>query len=219
MTTYDWIALAIFLLQYAGYHILYFNIAENKKWITRESTVRKYRKAWVEEIANSQNHIFAVQTIRNLEMLNTFLISLTMLIIGGIVSILSVNVNWLEDLDWITLVKLLKIHPIAIKLFVALTLMVIAFMSFIFSLRINYNMNFTISMSGIRKEDLSFQVEQVQRSARHFIIGIRALYHAIIPAIWILDTTLMIFTTLVSVIVLFRFDFLKGKRLTDHDTW
>lgn len=212
MRPYHWFALVVFLLQYAGYHYILFVVAEKRKWITRESIIREYRRKWVEVIARDRNHLLAIQSIRNLEMLNTFLISLTMLMMGGIISVFGANLDWVKDFEHGEHMLFLMNHKVAVKLLVALGLLTVAFFNFIFSVRINYNMNFTISMAGEGPMNLGFLVEQVQRSSRHFIIGIRALYHIIIPMVWIIDTTLMLATTVVAVVLLARFDFLLGDR-------
>lgn len=216
MRPYHWFALAVFLIQYFGYHYLLFGIAEKRNWLTRESIIREYRRKWVEVIARDRNHLLAIQSIRNLEMLNTFLISLTMLMMGGIISVFGANLDWVKDFEHGEHILFLMNHKVAVKLLVALGLLVVAFFNFIFSVRINYNMNFTISMAGEGPMDLEFLIEQVQRSSRHFLIGIRALYHIIIPMVWLIDTTLMLVTTAIAVFLLVRFDFLLGSSARKH---
>ncbi len=70
-------------------------------------------------------------------------------------------------------------------------------------------MNFTVSTAGENPQDLRLQYEQVQRQARHFITGIRALYHSLMPLVWIVSTTGMLMLALVSTYLFYRFDYWK----------
>lgn len=220
MRTWDIIAFIIFFIQYAGYQYIYFFLAHKLKRPIRETTIQRYREEWLNLVIQSSQPILAIQTIRNLTMANTFMISLTMILMGGIVSIFSTNLNWLTALESGRYLDFLRDHPVAIKLLIALFMLLVSAFNFTFALRILYNMNFTTSASVSFPEFRSFQNEQVRRQARHFITGIRALYYFIGPIMWIIDPFAMILFSVTTTVLFYRFDFLKQHEvMTSLDTF
>ncbi len=211
MKLLDFIALSIFVLQYAGYHLVFLKISKQKRWETRDRLIGFSRKQWLEVIIKQNNPLLGVQTIRNLTMTNTFLISIALIVAGGLFSIFSNNINWLETLEKGSYNEFLALHPVAIKLLVALTMLIISATNFLFSLRILYNMNFTISSSVIA-ENVSLHLEQLERHNKYFIVGIRALYFFIGPMFWIIDPVAMIVFTTIATFLYFHFDFIKISR-------
>jgi uncharacterized membrane protein len=215
MTTADLFALMILIIAYFGYSFFYLHALASPRFIVRENLIDAYRRKWVETIARDKNGILGIQTLRNLEMVNTFLISLTMLMLGGIISIFSAKLNWMDLLESGNYIEFLKEHTVAIKLIVALFFILEAFYNFLFSLRVQFNMNFTVSMASEMKTDLNYIINQAIRQARYFILGIRALYFAIAPLVWIISPYAMILLLVVLVLSLFQFDFLHKKKHPD----
>lgn len=216
MKTLDFAAFAVFLISYISYQIYFFYMShERKNKLTRESIILEHRKAWVRILKRDKNSILAIQTIRNLEMIHTFFISLNVLLMGGIISLFSVNAEWLSLLESGRYVHFILSHSLAFKLLAILLMLFISFINFIFSLRICFNMNFTTSTVGEELIDESFQVEQVQRQARHFITGIRAIYFTLPLLVWIISTEGMIIYTMISTLFLYRFDFKKIPKSVD----
>lgn len=212
MRTIDYIAFALFILQYIGYQFVYLRLAGKEGWQTREMVIQEHRLRWLKIIVDSDQPILAIQTIRNLTMTNTFMISLAMILMGGIISVFSANLNWLATLESGEYMEFLSGHPAAIKLLVALVMLLIATSNFTFGLRILYNMNFTMAAS-VAAPRLVFHEEQLARSSRHFISGVRALYHFIAPMIGILDPYAMIAFTFLTTYLFFHFDFEKSSRV------
>ncbi len=202
----------IFLLSvYFGYRLLYLYALTAPGWTVRENVIDSYRRQWVYAIARDKNGILAIQTIRNLEMLNTFLISLTMLIMGGIISVFSANLNWMQLLETGEYIRFLEEHPAAIKLIITLAFILESFFNFIFALRIQFNMNFTVSMAAEPGSNPDFLVSQALRQARHFILGIRSLYFSVAPLVWLISPWAMAIVLIILTMSLFRFDFLSRK--------
>jgi uncharacterized membrane protein len=212
MQPYDIFAFVFLIVFYLGYRIFYIYALNDPKWDVRENLIDEFRRKWVDTIAKDKNGILAIQTLRNLEMANTFLISLTMLIMGGIASVFSANMNWITLLESNQYLAFLNEHPVAMKLMVSLALIMEAFFNFIFSLRIQVNMNFTISMANDSGQYLEFLHNQAHRQARHFILGLRALFFAVAPLVWIINTTVMIALLLFIIVSLYRFDFASRVR-------
>lgn len=214
MTNYDYFGLGLFLTLFFGYQYTYFFISHNLKKETRENKINKYRQYWLEIIIKENQSTFAIQTIRNLTMTNTFLVSLTMILMGGMISVLSANLNLIQtiesidQLDSTTYIDYLQHHPVAIKFIIGIFMLLISAYNFTMTLRILYNMNFTASSAMRLPEAKDFQLDQLRRQARHFITGLRSLYFFFGPMLWILDTTVMIVFTVVATVSFLRFDFM-----------
>jgi len=218
MTNYDYVGLGIFLVLFFGYQYTYFFISHNLKKETRESRINKYRSHWLDIIIGENQSTFAIQTIRNLTMTNTFLVSLTMILMGGLISVLSANLNLIQTLETIdrldsgTYFDYLRQHPVAVKILVGIFMLLISTYNFTLTLRILYNMNFTASSAMRLPEAKDFQLDQLRRQARHFITGLRSLYFFFGPMLWILDTTVMIVFTVFATVSFLRFDFMHKIR-------
>jgi len=211
METIDYIAFGLFILQYAGYQLLYLSLSKKHVWETRDRVIGSYREKWLSIINKTDQSILAIQTIRNLTMTNTFFISIAMLLAGGLVSIFTTNPNWIQILEKGLYLEFLLTHPAAVKILVALSLLIISATNFIFSLRILYNMNFTTS-AAVGLDSYSFHIEQIERHNRHFIVGVRAIYYFIAPMLWVIHPLAMILYTFTATYIFFHFDFRKIRR-------
>jgi len=217
MKLYDYSALLFFILSFFGYQYFYFLAAYKYNRTTRETIINGYRELWLKKIIAENQPIIAIQTLRNLIMTGTFLVSLDMLLIGGIASILSSNINFVQSMnvingiDFHTFLLYLHEYPAALKIFVTIFMLLLSAYNFTIMVRILYNMNFTTSATS-KDENIQFQLEQIRRQARHFITGIRSLYFAIGPLIWLIDTTLMLVFTAVITISFYRFDFATDRK-------
>jgi len=211
MKSFDFIAFLIFLIEYSGYQFLYFYLSHGHKHITRESKIQKYRETWLQLVIKERQSILAVQTLRNLTMTVTFLISLTLILVGGIISVFSANLNWLHALDTGNYISFFTEHHAALKLLIACIILLIATFNFIFSLRILNNLNFTIVAAIEQADDISFQLTQLKRQSRYFITGVRAITYFLAPMIWIIDPLAMLIFSTAATLLFFRFDFLSKK--------
>jgi len=220
MTNYDYIGLIIFLTFFFGYQYTYFFISHNLKKETRESRINIYREHWLNIIISENQSTFAIQTIRNLTMTNTFLMSLTMILMGGLISVFSNNVNMIQTLDSINrldpenYLNYLENHPVFIKVMVGIFMLLISTYNFTMTLRILNNMNFTASSVMRLPDAKEFQLDQLRRQGRHFITGLRSLYFFFGPMLWIIDCTFMIIFTIIATVSFLRFDFLHKIKKT-----
>ncbi|MDH4224397.1 MAG: DUF599 domain-containing protein [Deltaproteobacteria bacterium] len=211
MTNYDYLVLAFFVFQYLGYQLIYLWVYDSEWFTTREKVLFHYRERWFRGVIKDNNLILAIQTIRNLEMVTTFLGSITMLMVGWIVSLFINTPEWLTTLSKGDYQLFFDTHPLAVKLLVTLILWLVAFFNFIISLRITFNMNYVLASPVTEEEDLSFQFDQIQRQIRYFFIGIRAIYFSIAPLMWLIDTNLFLFTSLMATVLSFRSDFMRNR--------
>lgn len=216
MKNYDYWVLGIYVFSYAGYEILYLFLSGSVKWMTRERIIAQYRVQWYRSILRAKNQLLAIQTIRNLEMVSTFLSSVTLLMMGGVVSLFTANADWIAMLQSGSYGELLDQYGVAVKLLVAFLMLTISFFNFIFSLRVCFNMNFTLSVPMDPDANLSLQIEQIQRQARNFKAGLRGMYYVIPLMAWIIDTSAMLVLTLVTTFLIFRNDFFKGTAPQDY---
>ena len=207
----DYIAFLVLIFQYVGYHAFYIYISKRKNWVTRDKIIGGYREKWLQVIIQDENPLIAIQTIRNLTMTNTFLISISMILSGGLFSVFSVQLDWLQVLEKGQYLQFLDHHPVAIKILVALIFLITSATNFLFSLRVLYNMNFTMSSSHLASAT-GLQLEQLERHNKYFIIGLRALYFFIGPMLWIIDPIAMIIFSSIATFLFVRFDFIKAER-------
>lgn len=209
MKPVDYIALSLLVGQYFIYQFFYEYISDRYFGKTRESIIARYRMHWLNVVLESEQPLLGIQTIRNLEMVHTFLITLVMIMLGGITSVFSTNLNWINDLADGTYLEFLAKHTVAIKLLTAIGFLMVALFHFIFGLRICFNMNFTVA--GARKSCSqpikNFINNQVKRQARHFILGVRAMYYSLFPLIWIVDVWAMILLSIFITYLFYRFDY------------
>jgi uncharacterized membrane protein len=219
MTLYDSFALALFIILFFGYHYTYLFISYSLKKETRERKIDQYRKRWLELIIERNDPTFAIQSLRNMIMTNTYLISLATILMGGMVSILFANKNLLNALDALEQVDIpgylyyLAGHPVAIKILLGLAILLLAIYNFTISLRILNNLNFTAPTVIKLPGALEFQTEQIRRQAKHFFTGIRSLYYFFGPMLWIFDTTAMVVFTVITTIAFLRFDFIPRVKI------
>ena len=211
MKIIDYIGLALLLGQFFIYQYYYVRISDNQFGKTRESIITHYRWSWLNYILDTENPLLGIQTIRNLEMVHTFLITLTMIMMGAISSVFSANLHWINDIENGTYLNFIKNHVLVIKLLVAMGFLMMALFHFLFGLRICFNMNFTVAGS---KKTCSLQMKQfignqVKRQARHFIVGVRALYYTLFPLIWVINVWAMIGLSFFITYLFYRFDYGK----------
>ncbi|MDH4199723.1 MAG: DUF599 domain-containing protein [Spirochaetia bacterium] len=214
MIATDYVALGLFLILFFGYNSTYFFISHNLKKETRESKINVYREKWLEIIIAENQSTFAIQTIRNLTMANTFLMSLVMIMMGGLISVISSRLDLISTLETInqvdsrTYLLYFESHPAVIKILLGLFVLLISAYNLTVALRILYNMNFTTSSAMRLPEAKNFQLDQLRRQSRHFITGLRSLYFFFGPMLWIIDTYAMIIFTIVVTVLFLRFDFI-----------
>jgi uncharacterized membrane protein len=132
-----------------------------------------------------------------------------MIMMGGITSVFSANLNWINDLALGSYLDNLGKHTVAIKLLVAMGFLMMALFHFLFALRVCFNMNFTVAGSNkfCPMPMKRFIGNQVKRQARHFIAGVRSLYYTLFPVIWILDVWAMIVISFFTTYLFYRFDY------------
>lgn len=215
MTTYDYFAFVVYLILFFGYQYTYFFFSHKLRKNTREYKINSFREHWMDLIIERKEPILAIQTIRNLTMANTFLMSLVMIMMGGLFSVMFAHAEFAEtvgkiqDLNAETLLNYANDNPAHIKISLGIFMLLLSGYNFTITIRILYNLNFTASSALKKSEEREFQYEQLRRQARHFITGIRSLYYFFGPMLWLLDTTAMIAFTIVTTIAFFRFDFIS----------
>ncbi|MDH4248356.1 MAG: DUF599 domain-containing protein [Deltaproteobacteria bacterium] len=208
MTSYDFFALFLFGFLYSSYQV-FFLLAPVLGLQTREHIMAKYRVQWVEGIFKNENPLLAVQTMRNLEMVNTFLSSMVLLMMGGVVSVFFNNPEWLKALNGQDYADFLVSNPLPTKLLVLLLVLSISFFNFVISLRITYNMNFSMTVPLRSEEGQTFQLDQVHRQTRYFFVGVRSLYFSTAPLLWVLHVHLFVAASLGAAMFTLRSDLFR----------
>jgi len=218
MYAYDYVALLFYILCFFGYQYYYFRVSYAGTKKTRETINHELRKNWLAFAMERKEPLIAIQTIRNLIMTGTFLISLNMLLLGGIGSIISSNevffksVLVIQDIQIKELFQDAKSKLSILKIFVSIFMMLFSAYNFTGMIRILYNMNFSITAAIYEGTQVDFQLEQIKRQSRHFNKGIRALLFSIGPVLWLLNTTVFVIFTLTITISFYLFDFNTSRK-------
>jgi uncharacterized membrane protein len=217
MRDIDYWSLALYLALYLGYHVAYLVLPRNFGFFTREWRLGLIREAWFRSILRLGQPILAIQTVRNLIMVHSFFGSVTLLLLGGVFSYLFATFDLLEVLETGGYLTLIEEHAIVVKLLLSLLVVLVSALNFLMGLRVCFNLNFALGGVMEPEADISFQMEMVQRQARHLMVGVRSLYFSGPLLLWVLHPTLLVVTTVAITVLLFRFDFLKDRRRRQRD--
>ncbi|MES0488448.1 MAG: DUF599 domain-containing protein [Leptospirales bacterium] len=204
--------LGLYFACFFGYQYYYFRVSYGGAKKTRETVNNELRKNWLTLAIDREEPIIVIQTIRNLIMTGTFLISLNMLLLGGIGSLISSNEMYLDsltlirDMDVLELLNKMGDHFNIFKVFISIFMLLYSAFNFTGMIRILYNMNFSIPAAIYDKSDVHFQMEQIKRQSKHFNKGIRALLYSVGPILWLVNTPIFVIFALTITVTFYKFD-------------
>jgi uncharacterized membrane protein len=202
----------------AGYQgFLRFKLGSNPTYTIQAVNVLA-RAAWVESVMRDRKDILAVQTLRNSTMAATFLASTAVLLIMGTLTLTAQGDKLGETWHALNILGERAFSLWLTKLMVILLDLFVVFFSFSMSIRIYNHVGYMINvpLSLAHKEISPAHVAvHLNRGAAFYSIGMRAFYYTVPLVFWLFDPMLMLVSTIVLLVVLYKLD--RTPRVLEGD--
>lgn len=205
----DLLSLAASAAILALYHVyMHYQIRRDPSY-TFQSVMTFARAAWTRNIMSGSPDVLAVQTLRNLTMASTFLASTSVLLIMGVLN-MSGQADKLS-MTWHVWSTGSAVAPKLwmFKLILLLVDLLLAFFSFVISIRFFNHVAFMINVpAALRHQAIApdFVAQQLNRAGRAYLIGMRSYYFLVPLVLWLFGPDLMVAASAVLVFVLYRVD-------------
>lgn len=208
----DTFAFLVFLSFTLGYHTFYHYMVRRRPELIFKGKINTVRRAWVAKIFEENTGIVAVQTLRNVTMAASFLTTASVLLIGGLISLLlnleaTQHIFISEDAGQIT-------DPVlALKLICLIVLFVASLFYFSLCVRLLNHVGMLLGSppSAIRaamgEDPVSFVHSLYAKAGRHYTFGMRSFYFLIPAILWFLGPTLCILGTVAVGFICMKLDF------------
>jgi uncharacterized membrane protein len=179
-----------FLSIFIGYNFIYFLYVGANPINTQKGRHNIYRRTWIENVMKRGRGMLAIQQIRNMTTITTFLASSTLIFMGVVVSFtrssFPIDQNYADY-----------------KLSMLIGIISLAFFNFLFTLRIANEITILIESSPTKIEELErlsaveFMAKKINQAFLHHTLGMRCLYYSIPVFFWFFDPVVMIIITIV----------------------
>lgn len=180
----------IFFVIFSGYNFLYFVYVNKNPIKTQKGRHNLYRISWIENVTKRGRGMLAIQQIRNMTTITTFLASSTLIFMGVVVSFTRSAFPIQQDYaDY--------------KLSLLIGIISLAFFNFLFTLRIANEISILIESSPSKIEELEqmsaveFMAKKINQAFLHHTLGMRCLYYSIPVFFWFFDPLIMIIITII----------------------
>jgi uncharacterized membrane protein len=178
--------------------------------------MQDYRREWMRQFVTRQPRMFDGVLINSLRQATAFLVSTSMIAIGGCVAMIR-NAPQLENLTH-GLALLQDAEMIEVKLILTVAFLANALLKFIWSHRLfGYCEILMASVPNDVSDPVAYpraaQAAEVNiQAAKHFNRGLRSIYFALGSLGWILGPWALIITTCMTTITLLRREFASVSR-------
>jgi uncharacterized membrane protein len=203
---FDAFALAVVIGVIAGYQAYLRALARRNPSAVLSSMAAIERAAWVETMmADRNNGVLAIQTLRNSTMAATFLASTSILLMVGVITLSGQASALKTTWHYLNLAGSLEPELWMIKLLLLLLLLFFAFYSFSNAIRIFNHVGYMINArEGPEKTRLSPQqiASELNRGGRYYSLGTRTYYYLIPFVFWLFGPIYMIVAVLLLVLIL-----------------
>ena len=208
----DTFAFLVFLSFTLGYHTFYHYMVRRRPELIFKGKINTVRRAWVAKIFEENTGIVAVQTLRNVTMAASFLTTASVLLIGGLISLLlnleaTQHIFISEDAGQIT-------DPVlALKIICLIVLFVASLFYFSLCVRLLNHVGMLLGSppSAIRaamgEDPVNFVHSLYAKAGRHYTFGMRSFYFLIPAILWFLGPTLCILGTVAVGFICMKLDF------------
>ncbi len=186
-----------FILIFAGYNLSYFQYTKAHPLKTQKGRHNIYREYWIENILKRGKGMVAIQQIRNMTTITTFLASSTLIFMGVAVSY---GASFLVEHDYVDY-----------KLSGLIGIIALAFFNFLFTLRTVNQITILIESSPSKIEELEgkpavqYLTEKVNQAFLHHTLGMRCLYYSIPLFFWFFDPLILLAITIVLTLGIAKF--------------
>ena len=212
-TLLDWIAIACFVLSWAGYAWL----VDASRWRERTLTaiMNEQRRRWMEAMLTRENRILDTQVIAGLQSGAAFFASTSLLAIGAAFALLTTSEQVLGVVDDLPFAMSTSRATWEVKALGLMAIYAYAFFKFGWSVRLfNYAsilMGATPPASERNTEEARVAIERAVHmnvvAGRHFTRGQRAFFFSIGFLGWVASAWLFLLVTLIVVFALCRRQF------------
>ena len=215
----DLIAFGVSAAMLAGYKLFLRLKLRGHPTYTIQAVNAIARAAWVETVMRERKDILAVQTLRNSTMAATFLASTAVLLIMGVLTLTAQGEKLGETWHLLNVSGTTHSTLWLTKLLLLLLDLFVAFFGFSMSIRIynhvGYMINVPLSLAhkSISPEHVALHLNS---GGTFYSLGMRAFYYTVPLVFWLFDPTLMLLSTVVLIVVLFRLDRAPQVMETDY---
>lgn len=194
----EYVSGIIFLTVFLVYNLMYFWYVKKEPKKTQKGRHNIYREFWIENILMRSRGMVAIQQIRNMTTVTTFLASSTLIFMGILVSLTSTSFAVQQGFaDY--------------KFYALLGIIALAFFNFLFTLRTTNNLTILIESSPSKIEELEgipavqYLAKKINKAFLLHTLGMRCLYYSIPLFFWFFDPLIFVAITVVLTIGIARF--------------
>jgi len=208
----DSFAFVVFVGFTVGYHGFYQYMVRRKPSLIFKGKINIVRRAWVAKIYEENTAIVAVQTLRNITMAASFLTTASVILIGGLISLLlslpeTQHFFLSRERPHIT-------DPVlALKLINLIVLFLASLFYFSLCVRLLNHIGMLLgappqSIRDAMGEDaVSFVYGLYAKAGRHYTFGMRSVYFLIPAVLWFIGPSLCILSTVGVGFICMKLDF------------
>ena len=208
----DSLAFGVFLLFTVGYHTMYYYLVRTRPHLIFKGKINVIRRAWVAKIFEENSGIVAVQTLRNITMAASFLTTASVLLIGGLISLMLS----LDETQALFLVD--APHPVSnpllvLKLVTLIALFVASLFYFSLCVRLLNHVGMllgapaSVIREAMGEDPVTFVYRLYAKAGRHYTFGMRSFYFLIPAVLWFVGPSLCIVATVAVGFILVKLDF------------
>ncbi|MBT8338424.1 MAG: DUF599 domain-containing protein [Desulfatitalea sp.] len=198
---------AVFFL-IAVYHWRLVKQVRSKPLETAVGITNHVRTQWVRSVMQEENHLLAVQTLRNGLMAANFLASTAILISLGLLSVAFKPGLYNEISQALNLAGMRGETLWMFKLMLLSATFFLAFFNFTLTIRYHNHAGFMISILETHDPTVTPDTvaDTLNHGALHYTYGMRAFYLSVPTALWLFGPVWMLCATMVLIWVLQRLD-------------
>jgi uncharacterized membrane protein len=195
----DLLAIGVTVFIIAMYHVYLRRLARRNPASVLSSVATRARTAWVESImAENDNGILAIQTLRNTTLAATFLASTAILLMLGVLTLSGQGPGLNESWHYLNIAGSLRPALWPVKLLSLLLFLFFAFFCFSNAIRTLNHVGYMITIESV-PEQPRFSPTQVagelNRGGRYFSLGVRTFYYLVPVVFWLFGPLYMVGAT------------------------
>lgn len=208
----DSFAFFVFVGFTVGYHVFYQYMVLRKPSLIFKGKINIVRRAWVAKIFEENTAIVAVQTLRNITMAASFLTTASVVLIGGLISLL---LSLPETQHFF----LSREHPhitdpvLALKLINLIVLFLASLFYFSLCVRLLNHIAMLLGApaqairDAMGEDAVTFVYNLYAKAGRHYSFGMRSVYFLIPAVLWFIGPSLCILSTVGVGFICMKLDF------------
>ncbi len=202
----DLIAVLLVVAMIFGYQVQLRRLARRNSAAVFASAATLARSAWVETVmADHNDALLAVQTLRNSSMASSFLASTAILLMVGVLTLTGQAKSLQEAWHFLNVFGTLGPALWLTKLLCILLLLFYAFFNFVNAIRVTNHVGYMISIKeapGRTHFSHAMVASQLNRGSQFFSVGVRSYYYLVPLIFWLFGPLYMIVSTVILVFVL-----------------